>query len=383
MQNLNILIIGSGVAGLTTALLLKKQGLTPTVIEKEEKHAFNRSGYMLGLLPLGGRVMNQLDLSYAYYENSVEMKTYEIHKENGDLIKSFELDFINDAYGSYRGIERQKLISLMLDQFGSGNIRFGTTATGFDQNADGVSVEFSDDTVKVFDLVISTDGMHSQTRQKLWDPGEYDYYDTNWGGWICWLDGTHLDSYKEYWGAASFLGIYPVKDRMGVFLGGPVQNIQEKGIKAFINAIQKDVKPEHKLLHIALEQLSKTDSPFFWKLHDYRTKSWVKGNIMLLGDAACGFLPTAGVGASMAMDSAASLVDELSRCDKKHLGYGLKLYMKRQKQKVETAQDDSRKLGKFMFVKSKLISEIRDYAMRYYSLEQMLHNLSKTIEGEN
>ncbi len=83
----------------------------------------------------------------------------------------------------------------------------------------------------------------------------------------------------------------------------------------------------------------------------------------------------------MAMDSASALVDELSRTDKEHIEYGLDLYIKRQKNRVEKAQQDSRKLGKLMFVKSGFLAGIRDYAIRFYSIKQLAKNVSKTIEG--
>ncbi|MCB0745634.1 MAG: hypothetical protein KDC67_17150, partial [Ignavibacteriae bacterium] len=64
-----------------------------------------------------------------------------------------------------------------------------------------------------------------------------------------------------------------------------------------------------------------------------------------------------------------------------HIEYGLKLYTKRQQKRVETNQNDSRQLGKMMFVKSHLISAIRDYSIRYYSVKQLAKNITKTIEG--
>ena len=57
MKDLNILIVGAGVAGLTCAALLKQRGVIPLIVEKETEECFNTTGYMLGLLPLGGRVI--------------------------------------------------------------------------------------------------------------------------------------------------------------------------------------------------------------------------------------------------------------------------------------------------------------------------------------
>lgn len=381
MTDFNVLIVGAGVAGLTCAGLLRKQGVNPSIIEKETAEKFNATGYMLGLLPLGGRVLTELDQDEEYFEKSVEMKHYEIHKEDGSLNKAYSLDFINKDYGSYRGVEREVLIDILLTQAGRENIRYDTTLNEVEQKGNKVEVTLSDGENECYDLIIIADGMHSSTRELLWDKNEYHYYDTNWGGWVAWLDNQGLNAYKEYWGASSFMGLYPVKQRVGAFLGGPVETIKKQGIQDFVKEIKEEILPEYHLLHQALKKLLETKNPYFWEFHDCRTNDWKKGNVILLGDAACGFLPTAGVGASMAMDSAAALVDELARTDREHLEYGLQLYVKRQKERVEKAQDDSRNLGKLMFVKSNMIAKIRDYAIRFYSIKQLAKNISKTLEG--
>ena len=382
MQNFNILIVGAGVAGLTCANLLKNQGAKFKVIEKDSFDNFNRSGYMLGLLPLGGRVLTELDLDKEYSDQSVEMTNYEIHKENGTLNKAYSLDFINKEYGSYRGIGRKELIDILTKNLDSENIQFGTSVTRIQQVENIVNLTYSNGKKEKFDLVIIADGIHSETRKLLWNENEYKYFDTNWGGWVAWLDNRNLNAYKEYWGASSFMGLYPVKNKIGIFLGGPNDLIKKQGLQNFAKNIKAEILPEFEILHQSLDILASTENPFYWEFHDCRTNDWNKGNVILLGDSASGFLPTAGVGASMAMDSASALVDELSRTDKNHLEYGLKLYIKRQKERVEIAQEDSRKLGKLMFVKSNIIAGIRDYAIRFYSIKQLAKNISKTIEGK-
>ncbi len=73
MDDLKILIVGAGVAGLTCANLLTSRGLRPLIIEREAKGKFNTSGYMLGLLPLGGRVFNELHLRDDYFRESIPL----------------------------------------------------------------------------------------------------------------------------------------------------------------------------------------------------------------------------------------------------------------------------------------------------------------------
>ncbi|MCB0638592.1 MAG: FAD-dependent monooxygenase, partial [Lewinella sp.] len=334
MQDLKILIVGAGVAGLTCANLLKQQGLTPEIIEKERRRDFNESGYMLGLLPLGGRVLTELDLAGPYFDRSMEMSSYEIHREDGRLNKAYSLDFINEDYGSYRGITRQALVELLSEKLGAAHICFGMTVQEMEQTKEGVQITFSDGRRKMYELVIVADGMHSATRSLLWSEEEYRYRDTGWGGWVGWLDEAPDNVYQEYWGAASFMGLYPVEDKIGVFLGGPNEEVRELGLAQFAASIRKDIKPTFERLHRALDRLAGLDDPYYWEFHDCRTECWQKGRVILLGDAACGFLPTAGVGASMAMDSAAALVDELSRTDREHLEYGLTLFVKRQQERV-------------------------------------------------
>lgn len=102
--------------------------------------------------------------------------------------------------------------------------------------------------------------------------------------------------------------------------------------------------------------------------------------MVLLGDAAAGFLPTAGIGASMAMESAAVLADELSRTNTQFLEHALSLYVKRRKHRVESTQNDSRHLAKMMFIKSATVAHIRDVATKFYSLEQLAGSIAKAFD---
>ncbi len=381
MGKLKILIVGAGVAGLTLAKLLEKQGLSPFIIERDKETDFNQSGYMLGLLPLGGRVLNSLDLREDYFRHSIQMENYEIHSANGKLIKKYPLDFINKTYGSYRGISRVDLINILNNKSSKNKIKFNTTLVRLTQRENCVEVQLSNAEKAIFDLVVIADGVHSPTRKMILSENEFAYKDTDWGGWVTWLPQFQSTTYQEYWGNSSFLGLYPVKGKTGVFLGGPMKLTQKMGLPDFKNKVKNKITINKQLPHRALDAFDKEKSPFFWNFQDGRSKIWHKRNVILLGDAATGFIPTAGVGASMAMDSAATLADEISRMDKSHIEYGLNIYVHRQKNRAEKAQSDSRNMGKLMFINSKIKASIRDRFIPFYSLKRMLADLGKVMDG--
>lgn len=103
--------------------------------------------------------------------------------------------------------------------------------------------------------------------------------------------------------------------------------------------------------------------------------------MVLLGDAATGILPTAGVGASVAMESAAALSDEISRADSQHIEYALRLFQKRQKRRTEMAQTNSRQLSRLILLDSTLLASLRDALVPFYSPSRVLRENTNLMEA--
>ncbi len=102
--------------------------------------------------------------------------------------------------------------------------------------------------------------------------------------------------------------------------------------------------------------------------------------MVLLGDAASAFLPTAGIGASMALESAAALNDVLSRTGVEFIPQALQLFEKRSKALVEGAQNDSRRLAKMMFVSSAWASWMRNYFTKKMSVTSLIKSIIKGFD---
>lgn len=373
-----ILVIGAGIAGLTLAALLKQRGFKPVIIEKASRETFNTSGYMIGLMPLGGRVLNSLGLHDAYLENSLPISGYSLLNMKGRRLNHFGMNAISKL-GTYQGISRPSLIRLLLGA--CDEPRFGATVHHIAAGSSSSTVTFSDESQEEFDLVVVADGIHSPTRELVFGSKNHTYRQTGWGGWAWFQENSPElgDTYREYWGADVFMGLYPVEgNRVGVFLGGTIRDIKQEGIDALIDKVKGDLTN----CDLDLDALLRPGTePFFWDFHDCRSESWRRGTVVLLGDAATGFLPTAGVGASMAMDSASVLADEISRSDPENYPYALKLYEQRQRSRVEMAQKTSRRLGDVMFVKNPVLAGLRNQLVRVVRVRSFLKGIRKLIEG--
>ena len=118
---------------------------------------------------------------------------------------------------------------------------------------------------------------------------------------------------------------------------------------------------------------------FFRKLEDCRVPLWSKGRVVPMGDSACAFLPTAGVGASTAMEAAAVLGDELGRTDAMGVELALRHYETRRRKRAEGAQTASRRIAGLMFVKSTPVAWGRDQLMKFYSIAEFAKEIELSL----
>ena len=103
---------------------------------------------------------------------------------------------------------------------------------------------------------------------------------------------------------------------------------------------------------------------------------------MLVGDAAAGFLPTAGIGAGMAMESAWVLGRMLRHADRAGLADVLRAYQGTQRPRVEAAQDNSRQLANLMFHRSRSLAVVRDLAMRVMSVQAAIRPIQRLLQNQ-
>lgn len=380
---MRILIVGAGIGGLTLAALLKQRGFYPQLVE-QKKDIFEL-GYMLTLYPLGSRILYGLGLMDTFLERSVGSDTCVLCKGSGEVIHHFSLKQVFAPWGTNRSCTRGTLLRVLREGPGADiPLRMGMAVSAIEQPGEGVEVAFQDGTREEYDLVVAADGMDSTVRRLLWTPEEIRSFDTGWGGWLWWTDDASLvaGTAMEFWGAGYMLGIYPTEYRFGAFAVLPAEKDKIRPWPGLRSHIRQSMADLIKSRAGVFEQIPEDEQSGmqYWPMRDVRTHSWFKKRVVLLGDAAVGFLPTSDAGASMAMESAAVLADELTRTDLYRMEWALSLYEKRRKPRVEGVQNDARSLARQMFVKSAISSRLRNYMLQRYSLKTLSDNIEKFFQ---
>lgn len=370
-DRLRVVIAGAGVAGLTLAAMLRTQGLHPVLIERMPQ--MEHPGYMLALMPIVDAALQDIGAHDAYLASSTPLARYAFRSHRGKTLRSDDLGALLEVHGDYQGIDRGALIDVLTAD--GCPVSFDTTVAAFD---DGRAT-FSTGEQASFDLLVAADGIHSRTRDLL-DVGDVASLETGWSGWVTWSNvlGDDPTLGEELWGDGFFLGVYPVKDRLGVFLGGPAGDLSV-GPAAFAAHARQAAPGIGPRLQAALDAVAADPDPYLWPLTDIRAERWVSGRAVLIGDAASGFLPTAGIGAGMAMESAWMLGRMLAHADRTNLDALLAEWERVQKPRVESAQSNSRMLAKLMFRRGTVIAWLRETVARLMSVKSAIGPIIKLV----
>ncbi len=341
-------------AGLTLAGRLCQQGRAPVIVEKAESI---EGGYALGLYPVGSCVLHGLGTYEQLVEQALPLERYELASGSGQVLQSFDLSVLTGDVGPLLMIGRAGLLRLLESSCADAEMRRGVTVTSIAQDANAVEVTFDDGNTQRFDVVVACDGVESSTRQMVFGPAQG--YDSGWVFWTWWADAARFEPTvaREWWGAGHVFGAYPAPGQVMCGAGGPKNAFSGEDVQSMVTNQLADLIDHAPVVGAAIGDM---DNAFPWAMRDVRANRWVDRRVVLCGDAAVGFMPTAGVGASNAMRAAAGLADELSRANGASVPLALELYEKRCRSVIERSQTDSRRLARVMFVRPPRLAWARD-----------------------
>jgi 2-polyprenyl-6-methoxyphenol hydroxylase-like FAD-dependent oxidoreductase len=296
---MKILIIGAGIAGLSSAIALKRLGFSVTIIEKSPSLRYEGVGIALPLNAVNG-------LIYLGLKDKLLAKAHAVKKivyltEDGSLMG--EASLLQKPFGEapFVSIYRKVLIEILAEA-ACVNIKFGVMADLHETQA-GIDVTFSNGENDNYDLVIAADGVYSKTKKSLFD----NYSLEDLGLHTCrFVAKIKIEDPTYYFGKKSAFMFYPLnKDETYCYLHHadlnlePFRKISKHDLLHLFDTFDDQVKHA---LSIAEEK-----DLIFGPLISVKDPVLRLRNIAFVGDAAHACSPMLQQGAAKAIEDAITL----------------------------------------------------------------------------
>lgn len=345
-KSLKALIVGGGTGGQSCALALRRLGVDVDLIDIDTKWGVSGAG-----LTITGPTLRALRDLGVYDEVVIGAYVGEgirVCKVNGELLRELETPMPADAgVNGSGGITRPGLHRILAAHIKAAGtkIRLGLTVDGFNEEADGVSVRFSDGTVAKYDFVIGADGIFSRVRQLIMPDAPKPEYT----GQSCWRVTVNRPAEVE---------------RRQYFLGGPLKvgftPVSSAEMYMFVLETSPQVYRPAETLHTELAKLLKDYGGHVAKVREelnpasqivfrplegfYLPAPWYRGRVLLVGDAAHPTTPQLASGAGMAVEDGLVLAEELARATNVH--EALFMFMRRRFERCRLVTESSMEIGR-------------------------------------
>jgi 2-polyprenyl-6-methoxyphenol hydroxylase-like FAD-dependent oxidoreductase len=310
---MRILIVGSGIAGLSAALALRKVGFEVAVYERAPE--LREVGAGISLWANALKALDVIGVGNAIRAVSLGMTRSEMRARDGQRVQlSYSAEYFEKQFGVHpfvAMIHRADLVGTLATFLPAGTAKYGFGCSGVEQHGERVTVHFANGHQDEADLVIGADGLNSAVRTAILgpEPSRYSGY-TCWRG-VCPRPSTIEPGYlAEWWGRGRRFGITTLPgDRVYWFatLNAPAGEhaIDERAVVAEQFATWADPVPAL-IAATPPERVLRND--IFDRLP---ARTWSKGRIGLIGDAAHPTTPNLGQGGCMAIEDAVVLARNL------------------------------------------------------------------------
>lgn len=297
---MDIAIIGGGITGLTTALVLNKLGIQTTVYEKANELKVVGAG--IWLQPNAIQVLDWLGLKEKIISAGSEIDKMEITNTEFIPFKKLSAETVQDEFGNKTiAIHRARLQEILFNELKTSiEIKFGKEYISQETINDKIKLNFKDESV-LTDIVLGADGIHSIVRKNIFNNTE-----TRNSGQICFRGIANFElpkelknKGKEMWGNNLRFGFSEISQNNEVYWfavnGDTNRKVQKENL---VDVFKKFASP-------ITDLIANTENIHEDGLLDLkRLDSWYKGNTCLLGDAAHATTPNMGQGACQGIEDA-------------------------------------------------------------------------------
>jgi 2-polyprenyl-6-methoxyphenol hydroxylase-like FAD-dependent oxidoreductase len=360
------LIIGCGISGPVLAMFLRRAGIEPVIYEGRPEPD-DGAGYFLNLAPNGVAVLDTLGIKDEVLGHGTPTTSIVLQNHRGKRLGELPETTILIKRGLLTGALREAALRRGVP------VEFGKRLADLEVTREGkVVAHFEDGSEAEGDLLVGGDGIHSRTRRVV-------------------MPGAPEPRYAGLIDSGGFTSVPAVPPSGGVmrmtfgkkgFFGYQVvpsgevywfENYGEPGEpdRTELQAVP-DERWRERLLEIhdddhepVAEIIRSTREIGRWPSYDMPSlPTWHEGPVCLIGDAAHAALPSAGQGASMAMEDAVVL----ARClrDLGGVEEAFTAFERLRKDRVEQVVEVARKTSGRKAPTNALTRAIRDLVLPFF-----------------
>jgi 2-polyprenyl-6-methoxyphenol hydroxylase-like FAD-dependent oxidoreductase len=316
------LIVGAGIAGLSTALRLRQLGWPATVVEAAS--APRGGGYMIDFLGLGVAAADRLGLRRGLEEIHAPVARLVFVDEAGATRYAVGYPALRRRLfaGRHYNFLRGDLEHLLYDAAVAAGVEvlFGrrvvavASAGGPDQP---VAVSYDNGAEDEWDVVLGADGIHSRVRSSVLRPGEWATRDLGHAVWAWIIDGlvsgVPSTDFTTLTVPGRMVAAYPAgTERTATFFllrSGAHGGEPPEELPALLGALFGDLGWRVPQLLASLPAAVDFYSDRTVQVH---ARTWHRGRVGLVGDACWCVSLLAGQGASLAMAGGVIAAEELA-----------------------------------------------------------------------
>ena len=311
-----IAVIGSGIAGLTIANLLKEISNFEVMVYEKEKILSLDEGYGVQLAPNTISILNKIGLSNINNKEFFNPTKLNFYSSDNQKICDLDLSRFNSEKSKYTTLKRSTLIEFLKNKLFSNNLRFGKEVKKISKIKEKLLINFKDNTNDLVDFVVVSDGVFSNTKSVI----ENKIIQPIYNGSIA--IRTILKSLPEFNYDKNNISLVMLKNAHIVIY--PINKKGEFNVVCIVRQklsnsidlkvlIKKEILSQNKNLENLFENQLK-----YWPIYISKKPSKsIYENLFYIGDAFYTFPPTMAQGASQSIEAADELFNLLSKDNKK------------------------------------------------------------------
>ncbi len=298
-----IAIIGSGIAGLTLAQLLKKNSNFDFVVYEKENNLNLDEGFGIQLSTNSVSILNKIGFEKLNKNEKYYPSKLDFYLMNYDKICDLDLTTFNSTNEKYTTLKRSTLVKFLKENLLSNSIIFSKKINKVDKKNEKIILYFVDGSNDEVDYIVVSDGVFSNTKSII----EKKNFLPNYYGAIAIrtqikaqdVSNFNINNISIILGSNAHLVLYPINQSKELNLVCIVRKKRES-VDAIKQILENTIFRQNKNLANLFKEDIKS-----WPIYisNKPIKSTFK-NVFYIGDAFYTFPPTMAQGASQAIESA-------------------------------------------------------------------------------